>query len=267
MTDIFRYSPRDALPDQEEVLRSQGRPDGADVSPATEALFSAAIADFLEAASPVAIIKPISKEEFGELYRGEGENESRTPVADIAPRAERLAMFVATIGEPVCQRIRDRFAERDYARAYMLDSIASVAADRTAELAQRQFETGMRTYPKTRIDGAKALAGKPPVAPNGGCGIGSANIRTEGRDIAVLRYSPGYCGWHMTGQRKLFEFVQPDRIGVSLTPSCLMQPLKSVSGVMIAGPREIHNFEPSYPCCAECETHGCRARIERLFAD
>lgn len=237
MTDIFRYSARDALPDQEEVLRSQGRPDGAVISPATEALFSTAVAEFLEAASPVAIIKAISTEQFGELYRGEGENEPRTPVGDIAPLAEQLAMFVATIGEPVCERIREGFADREYARAYMLDSIASESADKTAALAQREFTERIR-------------------------GAGSG-----GRDIAVLRYSPGYCGWHMTGQRKLFEFVRPDRIGVSLTPSCLMRPLKSVSGVMIAGPREIHDFEPSYPCCAECDTHGCRARIARLYAE
>ena len=28
----------------------------------------------------------------------------------------------------------------------------------------------------------------------------------------VLRYSPGYCGWHISGQRKLFDVLEPSRL-------------------------------------------------------
>ncbi len=236
MTDVFTYSPREVLPDREEVLRSQGYPEEAHISPATEALFRDAAAEFLHAAAPVGVVEPIPIGTFLMLYRGEGHNAPRTPVADIAPHADALALFVATIGEPVCRQIRQGFADRDYAKAYMLDTIASVAADKTAELAQRRFEESLNE-------------------------AGNA-----GRDVAVLRYSPGYCGWHVTGQRKLFENAKPDRIGVSLTESCLMQPLKSVSGVIIAARREVHDFDATYPCCAECDDQGCRSRIEQLYA-
>ena len=86
----------------------------------------------------------------------------------------------------------------------MLDAIASERADRAAELA-----------------GA----------------IGSRRFRREGSTRRVLPYSPGYCGWHVSGQRKLFDFLRPEEIGMTLNASCLMQPLKSVSGVLVAGAR------------------------------
>jgi hypothetical protein len=76
-----------------------------------------------------------------------------------------------------------------------------------------------------------------------------------------LRYSPGYCGWHISGQRKLFDFLKPETIGISLRESHLMEPLKSVSGVVIVGPAGIHAFQDEYPFCERCKTHGCRERI------
>jgi hypothetical protein len=45
-----------------------------------------------------------------------------------------------------------------------------------------------------------------------------------------------------------------------------MQPLKSVSGAMIAGPRAIHRFPPTYPFCESCEARTCRDRLRELFA-
>ena len=82
--------------------------------------------------------------------------------------------------------------------------------------------------------------------------------------FAVLRYSPGYCGWHVSGQGKLFDYLRPERIGLSLRTSFLMEPLKSVSGVLVAGPKEIHEFSASYDFCSRCDTRGCRQRIRTL---
>ena len=75
------------------------------------------------------------------------------------------------------------------------------------------------------------------------------------------RYSPGYCGWHITAQRKLFAALQPAAIGVSLNASCLMEPLKSVSGVILAGPPAIHEFEAGFPFCRQCRDRSCGARL------
>jgi hypothetical protein len=44
-----------------------------------------------------------------------------------------------------------------------------------------------------------------------------------------------------------------------------MQPLKSVSGVLIAGPRTIHRFHPAYDFCDRCKARTCRDRLSALF--
>lgn len=49
------------------------------------------------------------------------------------------------------------------------------------------------------------------------------------------RFSPGYCGWNTLEQHKLFELFTPGFCGVTLTESALMQPIKSISGVIGIG--------------------------------
>jgi hypothetical protein len=46
-----------------------------------------------------------------------------------------------------------------------------------------------------------------------------------------------------------------------------MQPLKSVSGVLIVGPPSIHDFHNDYDFCALCSTYQCRGRIASLTED
>lgn len=50
------------------------------------------------------------------------------------------------------------------------------------------------------------------------------------------RYSPGYCGWHVSEQQKLFSlFPVASPCGIQLTDSSLMIPIKSVSGIIGVG--------------------------------
>ncbi len=66
-------------------------------------------------------------------------------------------------------------------------------------------------------------------------------------------YSPGYCGWNITEQRNLFSLLPEDTRGVTLNGSCLMDPIKSVSGMIPIGPRvEKHAYG-----CAICDRRGC----------
>ena len=87
---------------------------------------------------------------------------------------------------------------------------------------------------------------------------------SENDEIKVLRYSPGYCGWHISGQRKFFDFLHPEKINLSLNGSYLMTPLKSITGVMLAASGENHYFEMIYPCCENCQTLSCRERLAAL---
>ena len=50
------------------------------------------------------------------------------------------------------------------------------------------------------------------------------------------RYSPGYCGWKVDEQQKLFSLFPKGSCGISLSASSLMSPIKSLSGILGAGP-------------------------------
>lgn len=54
----------------------------------------------------------------------------------------------------------------------------------------------------------------------------------------TLRYSPGYCGMEIREQQNLFQLVDAARAGVTLLPSLLMHPLKSISGLVGLAPKE-----------------------------
>jgi hypothetical protein len=83
--------------------------------------------------------------------------------------------------------------------------------------------------------------------------------------VRVLPYSPGYCGWHVSGQAKLFEVLRPQRIGISLNASHLMVPLKSVSGVLVAAEPEVHDFDIDFEFCSDCADQECRGRIQAVL--
>ena len=52
------------------------------------------------------------------------------------------------------------------------------------------------------------------------------------------RFSPGYCGWTVAQQPLLFSlFPEEHPCGITLTESCLMMPVKSVSGIIGVGHR------------------------------
>jgi len=231
MKQRIEWRPADTLPERREVLRLQGIPAGVDPSPRVLSIVESAEAVYLETAEPRALVADISMEAFAAVYRGEGRNAPVTPIEAVVLRAEALALFAATVGARVTDRIRTLFAENEPALAVMVDAVASAAADRLTHLI---------------ADRRAALADD-----------------AAGRGRLTLGYSPGYCGWHVSGQRALFACLQPEAIGVTLNASCLMDPLKSVSGVLAAGPADIHRFAPGYEFCADCRTKTCLGRAQR----
>jgi AcrR family transcriptional regulator len=235
MRERITWTPAESAPPRAEALRLQGLPPGREPAPRIVALLEEALAEYAQTAEPRALVEEISREEFAEVYHGEGRNAPATPLELVYPRAERLALFVATVGEPVTQRIRGRFAEHHPAAGAMLDSVASAAADGLAERLAERFQ---------RLARAEGAAGAGDAA-----------------GLRALPYSPGYCGWHVSGQRRLFARLRPEEIGVTLNASCLMRPLKSVSGVLVRGPASIHRFTPDYPFCADCAERPCRVRL------
>ncbi len=72
----------------------------------------------------------------------------------------------------------------------------------------------------------------------------------------TLPYSPGYCGWHIQEQKKLFYLFPDTPCGVSLTESCLMSPVKSISGFFGLGT----HLQPQPYRCEICKNIHCYKR-------
>jgi hypothetical protein len=237
VTGVHEFSFSDVAPEKKAVLENQGIPPGTALSDQIEQVYEEAITIIRSTAAPTGVLSEISQARFAKVYEGEGRNEPTTPVGDIFEKSDYLALFAVTVGRRTSEEITRRFDANDFAVASMLDSAASAVAENAADLVEQRFGESLKT--RSRFSAT----------------------------TGVLRYSPGYCGWHISGQKKLFECLSPERIGLSLRASFLMEPLKSVSGVIIAGPREIHNFPISYDFCSQCETRSCRQRLRALYAD
>lgn len=220
------YTALQCEPELGSVLDCQGIPRDAKYDRRISDLIERAVSEFVAIGEPQALVAEIGQAEFAAVYRGAGNNEPVTPVSDIYPQAERLALFALTVGAKVSQQIDWLFAQNDFALGSMLDSVASAAADQLAALVENDYLRKVSTR----------------------------------SDRQALRFSPGYCGWHISGQQRLFEYLMPKEIGITLRPSYLMEPLKSISGVILFGEPGIFEYDDSYDFCTTCRDHSCRER-------
>jgi cobalamin-dependent methionine synthase I len=73
------------------------------------------------------------------------------------------------------------------------------------------------------------------------------------------RYSPGYCGWDVAEQHNLFELLPLNFCEIKLTPSYLMDPVKSISGIIGIG----ENVKNNSYSCKICDMKDCLYRSVR----
>jgi hypothetical protein len=140
--------------------------------------------------------------------------------------SQELVCFVGTIGRGVEKEIKRLMNQQRLSEAYVLDAMGSVLVENLVD----QFQSHLDGHYKTR---------------NTSLG---------------LRFSPGYCDWPVTEQKKLFELLEPHKAGVELTESCLMQPRKSISGVIPLFPADNGRQLEEYNPCWECQKLDCTAR-------
>jgi hypothetical protein len=231
--EIVRFAKHEAVPEAREVLAAQELPEEDALAPRLRRLLDQAMSACAELVEPRAVCEELSADRFAAVLAPLGLPGDDFVVGRVYPQAEGLALFVATLGEALPARIRQLFDEDALAEGWMLDAVASAGADLLADrLAQRYRR----------------------------------KLEERGRDRArVLPYSPGYCGWPTRGQRPLFDALRPEEIGVTLNDSCLMSPIKTVSGVLVAGPGEVHKFRPDFPFCDDCRTHECGRRMASVL--
>ena len=117
-------------------------------------------------------------------------------------KIETLALFACTAGQGIGDYSKELMHEGDFVKGYIVDVVGSEIVESAIDKIQNDLER---------------------------------KIEAKGLHITD-RYSPGYCGWSVGEQHKLFSFFPENFCGITLTPSSLMTPIKSVSGVIGIGP-------------------------------
>lgn len=136
------------------------------------------------------------------------------------------AFFAATAGADFEKFQHALQQEGDMVEIYIADAIGSIMAEKAADC----METALDKY-----------------------------IRDRGWKH-TNRFSPGYCGWHVSEQKKLFPlFPSAEPCGIRLTDSSLMLPIKSVSGVIGVGD-SVRKLEYT---CGLCNYDRCYRRKQR----
>ncbi|NSW95256.1 MAG: hypothetical protein HPY62_11170, partial [Bacteroidales bacterium] len=112
-----------------------------------------------------------------------------------------IALFLCTAGPGTGSRSRALMNEGDLLAGYIWDVTGSEIVEAAADLMQEDLER---------------------------------RLAAEGLNI-TNRFSPGYCGWDVAEQHKLFSLLPGNLCKIRLTESALMDPIKSVSGIIGAG--------------------------------
>jgi hypothetical protein len=84
-------------------------------------------------------------------------------------------------------------------------------------------------------------------------------VRNEGikNGLAITKsYSPGHCSWHVSEQKLIFNLLPENPCGVILNDSCLMHPVKSISGIIGLGPHVVESPDN----CEICTMQKCYKR-------
>ena len=140
--------------------------------------------------------------------------------------AEAYALFICTAGTEYEEYQKSLKEEGDMVRVFIADALGSVIAEKTADCMEQSLQESIHKL-----------------------GWHHTN-----------RFSPGYCGWHVSEQQLLFPLFGGDTCGVSLTESSLMMPIKSVSGIIGLGPQVRHL---DYTC-GLCDFKQCYKRKQRI---
>jgi len=143
-------------------------------------------------------------------------------VAPALHKSNEIAGFIGTCGENIEQYSRSLMKEGNALEGLIVDLIGSEIAEGVAEFIHQKLENDMNM-----------------------AGLKVTN-----------RYSPGYCNWPVSDQQKLFSLPRLNTCGVRLTPSSLMLPVKSVSGIIGIGRNVVNR---GY-ACMRCETDHCLYR-------
>lgn len=135
----------------------------------------------------------------------------------------QFALFTATVGSAFQNWKKEQDGQDDILRSFIVDVLGTCLVETVGDRMERVLEQEILPLRHTR------------------------------------RFSPGYCGWPLMEQRKLFALLGGEPCGIRLSDVCLMTPEKSISGVIGIGERV---NEKTYGC-RYCELETCYKRKKR----
>ncbi|MDR0232221.1 MAG: hypothetical protein LBI82_08905 [Dysgonamonadaceae bacterium] len=165
------------------------------------------------------------------LYRGNIEGDTvyldegsqlkvGTVLSSLMQGSESFAIFAATAGNTF-QRYQEELKKGDdLLKSYVADAIGSCIAEETGDYMESMLKKEIGALRHTN------------------------------------RFSPGYCGWHLSEQKELFRLLGENPCGITLSDTCLMTPIKSISGIIGIG----RNVKEKKYGCRYCELETCYKR-------
>jgi hypothetical protein len=139
--------------------------------------------------------------------------------------AEKAVIFACTAGNGVREKYDRYISEKDPLKAFFTDTLGSLAVEKAMDIIHDSIQTTFSVR-----------------------GLHCTN-----------RYSPGYCGWSVGEQQKLWKFLPEKYCGISLTDSSLMLPIKSVSGIIGLGKK----LRKNPYSCSICDLNNCIYRRKK----
>ncbi|MBD3419204.1 MAG: hypothetical protein GF398_03700 [Chitinivibrionales bacterium] len=163
--------------------------------------------------------------ESGEIFVRNSSFTTGKIVAHEMKNPQYIAVFACTAGEEISHKSKIAISG-DPLNGYLFDTIGSEIAERAMDRVQSHL---------------------------------SEHAAAEKMNI-TNRFSPGYCSWPVSDQHALFALLPNRFCGITLTPSALMQPVKSVSGFIGIGTNVRYR---DYQCLL-CDMHDCIRRKQRI---
>jgi hypothetical protein len=137
-------------------------------------------------------------------------------------QSDSIAVFLCTAGKETGLRSSKAMKDGDLLKGYVYDVVGSEIVEAAADMMQNELDKELL------YDGKRS----------------------------TNRFSPGYCGWDVAEQHKLFQLLPVNFCGISLTASALMDPVKSVSGFIGIG-RDVRRLPYT---CNFCDRKDCTFR-------
>lgn len=142
--------------------------------------------------------------------------------------SEHIAVFYCTAGEGISQWANQLMNEGDLLKGYAVDTLGTVVVEHAMDKVQRSLNEVMHDL----------------------------QLKTTNR------YSPGYCDWNVSDQHQLFKLFPEGFCDIRLSDTALMDPIKSVSGIIGIGQHVRFN---EYTCNF-CSRTDCVLRNVQLYS-